>query len=132
MLAADASLDPTDPFQRVAQTFPQLNEEMADRIGHYGAEERLASGTLVFTRGDRNTDFFLVLDGTIEIFEQEDDDSIRIFTTYAERQFTGELTLFNEREILVSGRAATEARVVRVKRGDFRRMMQSEPTSQRS
>ena len=127
MPAAEAAIDPTDPFQRVAQTFPQLSEEMVARIGRYGAEEQLAPGTAVFTRGDRNTDFFLVLEGSIEIFEHGDDDEIIVFTVYTERQFTGELTLFNEREILVNGRAGAASRVVRVKRGDFRRMLQSEP-----
>src|SRR5665213_1715650 len=127
MPTADASLDPTDPFQRIAQTFPQLSEEMVERIGHYGAEELFAPGAPLFMRGDRNTDFFLVLEGTIEIFEQEEDDRVKVLTTYTQRQFTGELTLFSEREILVSGRARRAARVLRVKRGDFRRMMQSEP-----
>ncbi len=127
MLSADPSIDPTDPFQRTAQTFPQLSEEMAERIGRYGSEEWLEHGTPLFVRGDRNADFFLVLDGTIEIFEQQDDDSIKVFTTHSKHQFTGELTLFNEREILVSGRAHQATRVVRVRRSDFRRMMQSEP-----
>jgi thioredoxin reductase (NADPH) len=128
MATADPSLDPTDPFQRVAQTFPRLAEEMVARIRHYGSEELLAPGTSIFSRGDRNADFFLVLDGAIEIYEHSDDDEVRIFTTYHAGQFTGELTLFNEREILVNGRAGAEpSRIVRVKRADFRRMLQSEP-----
>jgi thioredoxin reductase (NADPH) len=128
MATADPSLDPTDPFQRVAQTFPRLAEEMVARIRHYGSEELLAPGTSIFTRGDRNADFFLVLDGAIEIYEHGDDDEVRLFTTHHEGQFTGELTLFNEREILVNGRAGPEqTRIVRVKRADFRRMLQSEP-----
>ena len=100
---------------------------MVARIGQYGAEEALQTDQRVFTRGDRNSDFFLVLDGEIEIFEHAEDDTARVFTVYAEGQFTGELTLFNEREILVNGRAGKASRVVRVKRADFRRMLQSEP-----
>jgi thioredoxin reductase (NADPH) len=128
MATADAPLDPTDPFQRVAQTFPQLGEDMVERIRHYGREERLAPGTPIYARGDRNCDFFLVLDGAIEVYEHGDDDTVRVFTTHRDRQFTGELTLFNEREILVNGRAGAEpTRIVRVRRADFRRMLQSEP-----
>ena len=41
------------------------------RIARYGAEEALAPGTLVFERGERSVDFFLVLDGAIEIFEHD-------------------------------------------------------------
>ena len=127
MATADGTIDPTDPFERVAQTFPRLSAEMVARIGRYGAEEALQTDQRVFTRGDRNTDFFLVLEGEIEIFEHGDDDAARVFTVYAEGQFTGELTLFNEREILVNGRAGQPSRVVRVRRADFRRMLQSEP-----
>ena len=127
MATADRALDPTDPFERVTQTFPRLDADMVARIGQYGAEEALQTDQRVFTRGDRNSDFFLVLDGEIEIFEHAEDDTARVFTVYAEGQFTGELTLFNEREILVNGRAGKASRVVRVKRADFRRMLQSEP-----
>jgi thioredoxin reductase (NADPH) len=127
MTTADAPIDPTDPFERVAQTFPRLSEEMVARVSLYGTEEQLDPGTPVFTRGDRNTDFFLVLDGEVEIFEHGDDDTPRVFAAYAQHQFTGELTLFNEREILVNGRARLASRVVRVKRADFRRLMLSEP-----
>ncbi len=126
MLSADPSIDPTDPFQRTAQTFPQLSEEMAERIGRYGSEEWLEHGTPPLCAATA-TPISLVLDGAIEIFEQQDDDSIKVFTTHSKHQFTGELTLFNEREILVSGRAHQATRVVRVRRSDFRRMMQSEP-----
>ncbi len=54
---------------------------MAERIGRYGSEELLEHGaTPLFTRGDRNADFFpLVLDGAIQIFEQQEDDSIKVF-----------------------------------------------------
>ena len=93
MATADPSLDPTDPFQRVAQTFPRLAEEMVARIRHYGSEELLAPGTPIYARGDRNCDFFLVLDGAIEVYEHGDDDAVRVFTTHRDRQFTGELTL---------------------------------------
>jgi thioredoxin reductase (NADPH) len=127
MATADAAVDPADPFQRVAQTFPQLGEEMVARIRSYGTEEQLDPGQRIFTRGDRDSDFFLVLEGAIEIFEEDDDDAVHVFTRYSERQFSGELTLFNEREILVSGRAGPASRAIRVKRGDFRRMLQSEP-----
>ena len=127
MSSADTALDPSDPYAREAQTFPRLSEEMAGRVAHYGTEERLEAGTQLYTRGDRSVDFFLVLEGAIEVFERGDDGSDKVFTVHAERQFTGELDLFNEREILVNGRAGPSTRVVRIKRADFRRLVQSEP-----
>ena len=119
--------DPTDPYLREAQIFPRLSPEMADRVARYGQEEILPKGTLVFERGQRSVDFFLVLEGSIEIFDLDDKGEPNVFTVHAERQFTGELDLFNDRQILVSGRAGAESRVVRIKRSDFHRLVSAEP-----
>jgi thioredoxin reductase (NADPH) len=124
---SEPGLDPSDPYVRDAQTFPRLSPEMAERVAAYGAEERLPAGTLLFRRGDRSVDFFFVLEGSVEIFDLGPHGEPHVFTVHGERQFTGELDLFNDREILVSGRTGADSRVVRVKRADFRRMVSSEP-----
>jgi hypothetical protein len=46
---------------REGQTFPRLSEDMARRVAHYGSEELLKAGDIVFERGQRSVDFFLVL-----------------------------------------------------------------------
>ena len=119
--------DPADPEARTAQTFPRLSEEMARRVASYGTEETLAAGTLLFERGQRSVDFFLLLDGRIEMYDLDRWGAPHVFTTHTERQFTGELDLFNDREILVSGRTATPARVIRIARAGFRRLVTGEP-----
>jgi thioredoxin reductase (NADPH) len=126
MSAVEAELDPSDPYARSAQTFPRLSEAMTARVAAFGTEERLPKGALVFERGQRSVDFFLVLEGAIEIFDL-DHGRPNVFTVHGERQFTGELDLFNDRQILVSGRTAVESRVVRIHRPDFRRMITAEP-----
>lgn len=124
---ADLAADPTDPYQREAQTFPVLSEEMAARVARFGVEERLPKGAMVFERGQRGVDFFLVLDGSIEIFDPGENGRPNVFTVHGPRQFTGELDLFNNREILVSGRTGADSTAVRVKRTDFRRLVRAEP-----
>jgi thioredoxin reductase (NADPH) len=123
----ESDLDPTDPYLREAQTFPRLSEEMAARVVAYGTQERFPKGTLVFARGERRVDFFFVLDGTIEIFDFDQHGEPNVLTVHTERQFTGELDLFNDRQILVSGRTGVDSRVIRVKRPDFRRLVTGEP-----
>jgi thioredoxin reductase (NADPH) len=122
-----AEIDPTDPYLREAQTFPRLTPEMAIRVAAYGTQERLDAGTLVFERGQRSVDFFFILDGTIEIFDLDENGGPKVFTVHGERQFTGELDLFNDRQILVSGRTGVASGVIRVKRADFRRLVAAEP-----
>ena len=87
-MATASDLDADDPYARTAQTFPQLNAEMAERVASYGCEEQLTAGQPVFERGERSVDFFLILDGAIEIFDTGEDGQPVIITTHGERQFT--------------------------------------------
>ena len=121
------TLQSDDPYAREAQTFPRLDDDAAARIAGYGREESLADGASLFARGDRSVDFFLILDGAVEIFETDAHGERHVITVHHARQFTGEMDLFNDREILVWGRAAGVTRVIRVARADFRRMIAAEP-----
>ena len=121
-----SDLEATDPYAREAQIYPHLTQDIVDRVRFYGAEETLRVNTLVFERGQRGVDFFLVISGVIEIFETDEHNAEHLVTRHAAGQFTGELDLFNDREILVSGRAAEDTQVIRVRRADFRRMVGAE------
>src|SRR5258706_12426325 len=125
--STEPELDPSDPYAREGQTFPRLSEDMARRVARYGPEELLKAGDIVFARGQRGRDFFLVLDGSIEIFDTEDHGKSTVLTVHQARQFTGEMDLFNDRQILVSGRAGADSRVVRIKRANFRHLVTGEP-----
>jgi thioredoxin reductase (NADPH) len=118
--------DPTDPYARAGQTFPVLSDDMMSRIAAYGSEEQLQPGQSIFERGQRGVDFFLVLSGAIEIVDRDSHGVPTVLTVHRERQFTGEMDLFNDRQILVAGRASGATRVLRVKRSSFRKMMVSE------
>ena len=119
--------DPTDPYLREAQTFPKLSAEQVGRVSAYGREESVDDGVLLFERGQRSVDFFLVLDGEVEVFEPGSGGSTALVTTHGPRQFTGEMDLLNDRQNLVSARAHGTARVLRVARADFRRLVAGEP-----
>ena len=120
-------LDPTDPYERKQQTFPRLDREMAARVLRYGSPENFVAGTSVFHRDDRSVDFFLVLEGRIDIFDTDKHGDDQAFVTLEPNQFTGELDLFNSRQVLVSARTGIDSRLLRVKRADFRRLVVAEP-----
>jgi thioredoxin reductase (NADPH) len=121
----DKPFDPTDPYVRTAQTFPILTEEQIQRARLLGQEEFLPKGTILFERGQRSVDFFIVLKGNIEIYEHRHD-GLNVFTVHREHQFTGELDLFNNRQILVGGRMGEDGRVLRFDRQQFRKLMAAE------
>ena len=82
---------------------------------------------MVFARGDRGVDFFVVLEGSVEITDGGAEGREETIHIHADRQFTGELDLFNDREILVSGRTGHDSHIVRIPRAQFRRLIEVEP-----
>ncbi len=122
-----SDLDPSDPALREAQTFPRLTGEMIERVSGYGLREVLPDGAALFQNGQRSVDFFLVLDGVIEIFDRDSHGVPQVFATVGAGQFAGELHMFNDREVLVSGRTRGECAVIRIRHGEFRRLMTGEP-----
>ncbi len=125
--APPVSANPSDPYEREAQTFPRLTEEQVARAKAFGCVQDLPEGTVLFERGQHTVDFFLVLQGKVEIYDTGPDGQPNIFTVHGERQFTGELDLFSDRNILVGGRMGTDGRVARMSRPQFRRMLAAEP-----
>ena len=63
----DNVLDPTDPYERQAQTFPRLTAGQIERIGRFGDTGDYPAGTQLFRRGDRSVDFFVVVEGSVKI-----------------------------------------------------------------
>ena len=116
--------DPADPYERQAQTFPQLSAAHVERILQFGEAGDYPEGTSLFRRGERSVDFFVVVEGAVEITDSAGGEPIHV---HRDRQFTGELDLFNDREILVSGRTVANSRIIRVPRAAFRRLMEAEP-----
>ncbi|SFS20075.1 thioredoxin reductase (NADPH) [Dyella sp. OK004] len=116
----------SDTHSRDAQRFPRLTGEMAERVAAYGKVERVAAGTLLFERGQRGADFFLVLEGGIEIIDLDSEGLPRTLTTHTRHQFTGELDHFNQRKILVSGLTMVDSQLVRLSRDHFRRLVSGE------
>ncbi|MGF1514228.1 MAG: FAD-dependent oxidoreductase [Elainellaceae cyanobacterium] len=124
--AAEAPRDASDPYARARQTFPTLSEEEVARISEYGETVVYEDGMPLFERGDRGADFFLVLEGAVEIIDRNASGEPVIITTHGHHQFTGELDLFNHRTILVGGRTKGASRLVRLNRAQFRRMSSTE------
>lgn len=119
-------LQTTDPYDREHQIFPFLSPEQIERAKPFGIEESLPACTVLFERGDVGVDFFIVLDGHIEIYEHNLERT-NIIHVHRAQQFTGELDLFNRRKILVGGRLGEDGRVLRISPEAFRRLITAEP-----
>jgi len=122
----ETAVDFADPYRRPDQTFPHLTLEMMERALAYGNELIAPDKMILFERGQRASDFFIIREGKIDILESEEDGSFKVLTTHSAAQFTGEMDLFNRRESLVTGRAKGECRLIRIDRTNFLRMMAGE------
>jgi len=118
---------PNDPYARQLEIFPRLTPEMMARVLAYGMAESIMKGRWLFERGKRSADFFVVLEGELEILSVNRKGQSIVVTTVPERQFTGELDLLNNRASLVSSRAGVDSKVLRITRANFRRLIVCEP-----
>lgn len=124
--AAEPVANTSDPYKREAQIFPKLTPEQIARAEPFGTRQTLSKGEAVFTRGQRGVDCFIILKGCIEIVDPAHGEE-QVITVHGERNFTGELDLFNDRKILVSGRMGEDGEVVRLNRAQLKRMLTAEP-----
>jgi thioredoxin reductase (NADPH) len=118
---------PDEVDGRESDAFPHLSPDMLRRLATYGVEENIASGAVLYERGQRAPDFFVVLAGSIEAYEHNADGLLRTVTVHEAGQLSGELDTLTDREIKISGRAGPNTRVIRLRRDQFRAMVSCEP-----
>lgn len=117
----------TDPYARIDEIYPRLTSEMIERLAGYGATTMVPGGTVLFERGQRLADFFVVLKGVIEILEPNANGGLAVITVHHEYEFTGELDLFSDRTNLVTARAGVDSSVIRIERAHFNHVLSAEP-----
>ncbi|MEM8668064.1 MAG: FAD-dependent oxidoreductase [Planctomycetota bacterium] len=121
------SIRPAVPQGKDHQAFPMLTEEQVERARAHGSTVTLSDEASVFERGQREADFCIVVSGCIEIFDYDCDGEPEVFTRHCDRQFTGEIDLFNNRKVLVGGRASGQTEIIRFGRKAFRDLLAAHP-----
>ena len=102
---------PTLPNEHVA--FPVLSSEQIDRLRPYGVEGSVEAGDTLYEAGERGVDFFVVLEGAIEILDPSTDPSQRI-TIHESGEFTGDIDMVGGRSSLVTAVVHESGRVLRL------------------
>ncbi len=114
-------------IDRPEATFPTLTGEQLSAIRPFGDEVEFPADTCLYQRGDRDIDFYVVLSGELEVFGQDRYGGKQVYVTHGEGSFTGELNLFSNSKCLVSTRAVTPIRVLRVRHQKLKRLFTAEP-----
>ena len=118
--------DPSDPWQREAQTYPVLSQELIDRIRPYGEHQIVYEDSVAFTRGDRALDLYLILEGELEVHAEHPIEGRQYLYSYRGGQFSGEHNMFNDRNTLLSGRLMAGTQFIRVPHDKFRALITGE------
>jgi thioredoxin reductase (NADPH) len=90
-------------LDKESQTFPTLSQQQVERVRAHSRVRNVAAGDILFTPGDTNVPFFVLLTGLLEIV-QPTCRGERLITTHEPGSFTGELTMISGQRSLVMGR----------------------------
>jgi thioredoxin reductase (NADPH) len=96
---------PPSALDPKTQAFPHLSDEQIDRIRPAGHVRKVQPGDILFSPGDTNVSFYVLLSGAMEIV-QPDLNGERTVTGHGPKQFTGEMTMITGQRCLVLGRVS--------------------------
>lgn len=92
--------------------FPQLTHDQVSRLKPYGEIENYEGITRIFAVGDNLYDFFVVLEGSVNIYDPYND---AIIVTHEKYEFTGDNSMLSHRSAQFHGDTSPGTTVLRVK-----------------
>ena len=107
----------TDASQR--EMFPRLDGAQMARLREAGHERVVHAGEILFEQGEVSSNFFVVLEGSIEVVHPYPGGEHPI-TVHEPGGFTGEMTVIAGMRSFVRGRARTPGRVIEIDRAALR------------
>jgi signal transduction histidine kinase len=102
--------------------FPTFSPEVVDDMKRRGTIEDVAEGGTLFTEGQTNYDFFVVLDGRIRITKTVSGEE-QLLAIHHPGEFAGEIGILSGAPAIATGRAMEPAKVLRIPADTFRQMM---------
>jgi thioredoxin reductase (NADPH) len=106
--------------------YPQLSEDMFERLRSYGHEESYPANYCLYSHGDRNVDLFIVLDGGLDVVLPDGSGGLKVYNEIRRFNFSGEYNLLNSQGVVVEARTVAPSTFLRIPRANFREMMRAE------
>jgi thioredoxin reductase (NADPH) len=124
-MATDATNTPTatNIMDRAAQMFPRLGPAQIQRISSLGVRREVRVGDILYDVGDQNTQFFVVLEGAVDVLRSAGDHDPPV-VVHGPGQFTGEINMLSARRSLVRGRVSADGTVIALDRDVLRTLVQ--------
>jgi thioredoxin reductase (NADPH) len=117
---------PEHELQSVA--FPTLDPDRVAALGRcsFTARKRYRDGEALFRAGDRDSKFFVVVSGRVEIVDESGDVPKHV-TTHGPGEFAGDVSQITGRPAVVSGYARGETDVYEVSQAALREILNHHP-----
>lgn len=109
-----------DPNQTTL--FPKLPEEALQQMQQHGREIELAEGEVLFSQGDTNYGFHVVLEGEIQITKVVGNET-KLLAIHHRGEFMGEISMLNQAASIASAQAIVPSRVLRLEVEAFRQIL---------
>jgi thioredoxin reductase (NADPH) len=117
----DDFLDPDDPT-----LFPRLTEAQIGQLAVIADHRLLEPGEALFGQGQRETPFFVVQAGAVDIFDQRPEGA-RYFTQCRTGTFIGDVAVFTGEPTIAAGAAAEPTAVLAITPGELRSLVARSP-----
>jgi signal transduction histidine kinase len=109
-----------DPNQNAL--FPKLPEDALQKMLTVGAQVHFNSGDILFTEGQADYKFCVVLDGEIEITKQLSGER-KLLAVHRRGEFLGEISMLTGEVSSVNARALTDATVIQIDGETFKHII---------
>lgn len=115
-MKTDTAETPPNPL------FPTLDAEEIACLIPYGTQVAIESGAVLFTEGDTENEFFIVLEGSLKVTRRASGGELMLVEHHP-GQFSGALSLFSGERSIATGHAVGQLTVVRITLDGFQRIM---------
>ncbi len=116
---------PTESRQE--QLFPRLSEHEIQCLLPHGEEITLAQGETLFTEGQDENDFYVVLSGELKVTRKVAGEDT-LLAVHGQGQFTGALSMFTGQPSIATAHALMPTRVLRLLATSFQDLFVACPT----
>ena len=106
--------------------FPKLNEPEIQALKQFGSERAVSADEILFSEGDRDFCFFVILEGEVEIFETSRGKPQRV-VVHGPREFTGDVDMLSGRAALVNAKVTRAGKVLELTSSSLKRVVSELP-----
>ena len=107
--------------------FPRLEGDALELVRAEGTELDLEPGAVLFSEGNTDYNFFVVLEGEVRITKTVGGEE-QLLAIHSPGEFTGEISMLTGEPAIATGRSEGRSRVIRVAPDKFRRLIAECPT----